>query len=164
MRRQGFGNEIDNKQKTLIHICKSQLIQKGELSEQGYRDMMERYYHVRSSVYLTYKQAETFINDMIKLGAVIVPKRHPRRPQAPNMAQMVSPQELAKIEHLKADIKWKFHDGYNRWIKKYLQKDHIATSREASKVIEALKGMLARQQRQDKFAGVQYFHDRSNAF
>ncbi|GER92670.1 DUF1018 domain-containing protein [hot springs metagenome] len=164
--KQGFLNVIDNKQKQLIHICKAQLIEKGELSEESYRDMMERHYGVRSCVYLTYNQAEAFINDMIRLGAEIKRKRRPRRPQAPNITAIVSPQELAKIEHLKADIKWRFHDGYDRWLKKYLKKDRITTSREASKVIEALKGMLARQQRQEKFEGVEYFHDhdRSNAF
>lgn len=143
--RQGFFNVIDNKQKQLIHICKAQLVEKGELDEEGYRDMMERHYGVRSSVYLTYNQAEAFINDMLKLGAVIKPKRRPRRPQAPNVTAMVSPQELAKIEHLKQDIKWRFPDGYDRWIKKYLRKDRITTSKEASKVIEALKAMLQRQ-------------------
>ncbi|MDP3012685.1 MAG: hypothetical protein Q8M92_00490, partial [Candidatus Subteraquimicrobiales bacterium] len=69
-----------------------------------------------------------------------------RKKTAPNIIQLVSPQQLAKIEHLKADIKWHVHDGYQRWLKKYLKKDRIATSREANNVIEAMKGMRERQQ------------------
>lgn len=143
--RQGFYNVIDNKQKQLIHICKAQLINLGKLSEDGYRDLMERHYGVRSSVYLTYNQAEAFINDLIKLGAVIKPKRRPRRPKSTNITVLVSPQELAKIEHLKADISWRHENGYFGLVKKILGKTTIATSREASKVIEALKSIRNRQ-------------------
>jgi hypothetical protein len=54
---------------------------------------------------------------------------------------------MLKIEHLKKDIRWQFQDGYERFIRKFLKKDRIATTKEAAKVMEALKAMKARQQR-----------------
>lgn len=146
---------IDSTQIKLIHIAINQL----KIDDETYRSWLGQWFDVYSCKELTYEQASTLIDEFKKMGFKIVRNRRPRRPQAPNMVQMVSPQELAKIKHLKADIKWRFYDGYYRWLKKYLKKDHITTSKEASRVIEALKSMRDRQERQEKFKGVQYCKD-----
>ncbi|TAN40778.1 MAG: DUF1018 domain-containing protein [Nitrospirae bacterium] len=137
----------DNQQKKIIHMLKNQLVKNGELSEDGYRDLMERHYGVRSCVYLTYKQATAFITDLTAMGGVITAKRKTRRPSAPNIIALVSPQELAKIEHLKKDVQWRYPGGYWGLMKKVLRgKDRIITSADAMRVIEALKAIRNRQQ------------------
>lgn len=137
--------QTDKTQVKLIHIAKTKL----GLSDEQYRSIMiERYPGCFGSCKdLTYDEATDLINHFKSLGFKIITKKHGKKPTAPNMVQLVSPQQLAKIEHLKQDIRWHVHDGYLRWIKKYLKRDHITTSKEANNVIEALKGMLARQQR-----------------
>ena len=55
--------------------------------------------------------------------------------------------QLDMIDGLKAEIKWQYADGYERWLAKYLKISRIATSAQAQRAIEGLKGMLANQQR-----------------
>lgn len=134
---------IDKTQIKLIHIAKSKL----GLCDEEYRTMLSDRYWVDSCKDLSYDEATDLINYFKSLGFKLITKKREKKPTAPNMVQLVSPQQLAKIEHLKHDIRWHVYDGYDRWIKKYLKKDRIATSREANNVIEALKKMLARQQK-----------------
>lgn len=136
--------EIDRIQIKLIHIAKSKL----KLTDEDYRTlMMERYPACFGSCKdLSYNEASDLIEYLKKMGFKIVTKKYQHKASGPNIIHLVSPQQLAKIEHLKNDIKWHVHDGFNRWLVKYLKKDHISTAREANSVIEALKGMKARQQ------------------
>lgn len=64
----------NTKQKQLIHILKAQLMKTGVIDEDGYRAMLSRLFDVSSSKELTYNQASDFIDELKKLGAVIVPK------------------------------------------------------------------------------------------
>lgn len=131
---------INKTQSVLIHIAKKQL----GLPEEDYRAMLRNSFNAASSKELSYRQAGALIDEFKRLGFAIKPKAKPSRAKAPNLIHMVSPQELAKIEHLTADVQWRFRDGYQRWLRKYLRKDRITTSREASNVIEALKAMAQR--------------------
>jgi hypothetical protein len=129
----------------LLHIAKAKL----GLSDEDYRTMLSDRYWVNTCKELSYDDATELIKHFQTLGFKIVTKRysHGARRKAPNIIQLVSPQQLALIEHLRADITWHVHDGYFRWLKKYLKKDRITTEKEARNVIEGLKGMKARQQK-----------------
>lgn len=136
--------QINKKQIQLIHIAKIQL----GLSDEEYRSiLMERYRGCFGSCKdLSYDEATDLINYFKTLGFKIT-KRYKRRELSPNVIALVSEQQLRLIEHLKADIRWHVHDGFYRWIKAFLKKDKIITSKDAFKVIEALKAMKARQQK-----------------
>lgn len=138
--------KITKKQTQLLHIGKTFL----GLPDSQYRLMLSEYW-VKSSVDLTYQEASELLNKMVKMGFKIITKRYERRAKsrehrAENIIQMVSPQQLAKIEHLRADVRWYVHDGYQRWLRKWLKKEKIQTGKDAFRVIEGLKGMLSRQQ------------------
>ncbi len=138
--------QIDNTQKKLIHIAKAQL----KLSDEEYRTMLSERYWVNSCKSLAYDDAHALIEHFKTLGFKVVTKKYERRKTAPNLIRLVSKQQLAKIEHLKEDIRWIVKpDGYQRWLKKYLKQDpaRIATSKQANAVIEALKSMRERQQK-----------------
>jgi hypothetical protein len=75
--------------------------------------------------------------------------------------KLPSRDQLDYIERLRADVRWRIQpDGYQRWLKAFLHKDHITTGKDASKIIEALKAMIKRQQ----YEGVENFHDHASAF
>jgi hypothetical protein len=143
---------ISKPQIQLTHIAKAQL----KLTDDAYRSLlMERYPNCFGTCKdLNFDEATDLINHFKKMGFKIVTKRYSRgqgfkgsRGRVENIIQLVSPQQLAKIEHLRADIRWHVHDGYFRWLKKWLKKDRITTGRDANSVIEGLKGMLGRQQK-----------------
>jgi hypothetical protein len=167
--------KADNKQKALVHICKSQLIAKGVIDEAGYRALLRQWFDAESSRDLDYDQATVFIDELIKMGASIKKKRKSKKKLPPDITQLPSPQQLRMIEHFKQDIRWKFSDGFNRWLKAYLKRDRIVTAKEANAVIEALKGMLARQQNpthpplakgrsKEGWEGVECYHDHPVGF
>jgi hypothetical protein len=134
---------ITKKQIILIHLALNQL----KISREQYEIMLSDYW-AKSSVDLSFKDAEHLIDRFVKLGFKIVTKHTPRPSRkGTNIIDLTSPQQLALIEHLREEIRWHVEDGYFRWLRKWLKKDRITTSREASRVIEGLKGMLARQQR-----------------
>lgn len=128
----------------LIHVALHEL----GIQDEEYRALLLTRYFAASCKELTYQEASDFLNNYLvkERGFRVKPKRHGRRPAAPNVVQMVSPQQLALIWRLAADIRWRLHDGRYRMIKKLIGQDRIRTSREAYIVIEALKGMLARQE------------------
>ena len=137
---------IDKIQIKLIHLAKAKL----GLDDDKYRLILNQRYWVNSCKNLSYDEATDFIKYFQSLGFKIVTKRHTRKagikPAPTNIINLVSPQQLALIEHLREDIQWRIHDGYYRWLRKWLKKDRITTAREAFRVIEGLKGMLKRQQ------------------
>jgi len=52
------------------------------------------------------------------------------------------PGAIARIDALGAQVAWKYADGFQRWLAKYVKTDKIRTSAQASRCIEGLKGML----------------------
>ena len=133
---------IDSVQKKLVHIAVSKI----GISDSEYRELLLTRYFAASCTELTYKEASDLIDHFKLQGFKIVTKKYERKKTAPNIIHLVSKEQLAKIDHLKADVRWHVHDGFNRWLKKYLKKDHVTTGKEANNVIEALKGMKERQQ------------------
>jgi hypothetical protein len=92
------------------------------------------------------------IDDLKKKGFRIK-RRRIRKPgrqetkKPSNVVFLPTKGQLAMIEHLRADVIWRVHDGYHRWVKKFLGRTYIKTEKEAQKVIEALKGMKRNQQK-----------------
>lgn len=136
--------QINSTQIKLIHVAKKQL----KIDEELYRYMLSQLFDVESSKQLTYAQASTFIDELKKKGFKIKKVRgQGSKVKAPNLIQLVSPQELRLIEHLKQDIRWQYHDGFMRWINRRFGIERIKTRKEAQKVIEGLKGMRETQNR-----------------
>lgn len=158
-----MGGKINGTQIKLIHIAKAEL----KLSDEEYRSLLSARYWVNTCTELSYKDASDLI-DYFKAqgfkikhrrgGSCARPSRRAttrvaptKRKLPPEITQLPSPGQLKIIDHLKADVKWIVKpDGYDRWLVKYLKKDHITTGKEAQHVIEALKAMKARQQRTAK--------------
>ncbi len=140
--RQGESmQDITNTQKTLIHIGIADL----GIDDTTYRLMLSQY-GVDTCKDLQYSQASALIDDLVKKGFKIKRRRPAgRRVPASNVVFLPTRQQLGMIEHLRADITWRVHDGYHRWIQKFLGRTYIKNEKEAQKVIEALKGMKRRQ-------------------
>lgn len=135
--------QISSTQTKIIHIAKNQL----KLDDVLYRSMLRQWFDVGSSKELTYQQAAAFIDELKKKGFRIKRTAKTQRQQKrkpPNLIQLASPQELKLIEHLKADIRWQYHDGYERWIRRRFRIERVRTRKEAAKIIEALKSMRNR--------------------
>ncbi|MFB3926405.1 MAG: phage protein GemA/Gp16 family protein [Syntrophales bacterium] len=147
-------NTINKTQLRLIHIAISQL----RLDDVTYRAMLSERFGVSSSKELSYREASELIDFFKKTGFRLRTKRNaPENPCWPcvprlyreklpdNVLVLASPQQLRKIEHLAADIKWRHWNGFRLWMKKYFHIEQVKTSIEASIVIEALKDMWKRQ-------------------
>ncbi len=157
-----FQQMVDAKQKQLIHIAKTQL----GLSDVNYRTIIEAQTKGKknSSKDLTYFEADAVINYFVKkLGfeiqsnyirtsgaarrarwqKIYKPQRIGKTPT--NLFILPSPDQLEMIDALVKKIAWRFEDGYDRWMKKYMKIDRIKTDDDACKVIEGLKGMLYNQ-------------------
>lgn len=146
---------INNNVKALIHVAIGEL----GLADTVYRDILHVRYHAESCKEITPAQADDLMKYFRSLG--FRKKRKPsyapnglregkcnlctprvRREKPPeNVFYLVSEEQLAKIEHLKQDIKWRAWDGYQRWLEKYFKIERVRLSIEASVVIEGLKGM-----------------------
>ncbi len=134
---------INNLQKQLIHLGLAEL----GIDDETYRQMLARY-GVDTCTKLQYGQASALIDDLVKKGFKIKRKRTRTRitDTRGNVHYLPTPQQLRIIEHLRHDVHWRVHDGYHRWVEKFLGRTYIKTEREAQKVIEALKAMKKRQQ------------------
>ena len=146
--------KIDAKQIQIIHIAKTQL----GLSDANYRAIIAGRSQGKkeSSRDLTYQEADAVINYMIRLGFKIkqkyvgreqAAKRAQRRKgrAAGNLLILATQEQLNMINALAGKIRWRFDDGFYRWMKKYIRIDMVRTDDEACKVIEGLKGMLINQ-------------------
>jgi phage gp16-like protein len=146
--------KIDHKQIQIIHIAKTQL----GLSDANYRAIIAGRSQGKkeSSRDLTYQEADAVINYMIRLGFKIkqkyvgreqAAKRAQRRKgrAAGNLLILATQEQLNMINALAGKIRWRFDDGFHRWMKKYIRIDMVRTDDEACKVIEGLKGMLINQ-------------------
>jgi hypothetical protein len=139
--------QINNTQKQLIHIGISEL----GIDDDTYRMMLARY-GVDTCKDLEYSEASALIDDLKKKGFKIRRKRLKAQSsrlkgKSSNVVYLPTKQQLGLIEHLRADIIWRVHDGYHRWVKKFLGRTYIKNEKEAQKVIEALKGMKRNQAR-----------------
>lgn len=144
---------IDPKQIQLIHIAQVQL----GLSDEKYRAIITGQTNGKkdSSRDLSYAEATAVIDYMVRQGFRIKPKfvdrekaikrawKSGQRPK--NVFCLASHDQLNMVNALAAKIEWRFQDGFQRWMKKYIKIDQIRTDDEASAVIEGLKGMLANQ-------------------
>ncbi|MCE5265713.1 MAG: regulatory protein GemA [Deltaproteobacteria bacterium] len=145
----------------LIHIAKTQL----GLSEDEYRQAIGAQTHAKkwSSKDLTYFEADGLINYFKTLGFRIQSSyiktsgearrarwQYPNavraaRNNSGNVVTMPSRDQMDMIDVLRKKIAWRFEDGYDRWLTKYMKIKRVATAAQASNVIEGLKGLLQRQ-------------------
>ena len=139
---------------------------------------------------MTYAEASALIDHLRKKGFKIVKKptseakqRNPydwkwskkgqrsTKQSAPNIVTLPSTDQIGMIEDMILQCRWRLSDGFVRWLSKYLNRKLedgkpwrvlIHTSREAQYVIEAMKGMLKRQQTEDSIKAQegQQFYDR----
>lgn len=119
---------LDHKKLAVIHIVKKEL----GLSDQEYRDALEKITGVRSARELDEAGFRTLMRHFAK-------SRHYRV----NALGLTFRQQLF-IKHLVEDLGWEETHFHNFLRKYYKQEDLTALSRrEASKVIESLKQILA---------------------
>jgi hypothetical protein len=150
--------QIEPKQTQLLHIAKSQC----KLSDVEYRDLLAGHSKDKktSSKDLTYSEADAVLNYFVKTLGFKIRTRgcnplflkdcnplfsRPARARGPlpgNVTALPSPDQLKLIDALGAQVAWKYADGFQRWLAKYVKTDKIRTSAQASRCIEGLKGML----------------------
>lgn len=177
--------KIDSTQIKLLHIATAKL----KISDEDYRALLIRFSPTSwdmdpahpSCKAMTYKEASNLIDHLKTKGFRIVRRggindaRNPGNKGAinhaptkkqklpPSITQLVTNDQLRMILHLKADIRWRIMpDGYERWLKKFMGIERPATSKQAQKIIEAMKAMKIRQQREAEIEAQrgQQFYDR----
>jgi hypothetical protein len=129
----------------IVHIAVAQL----GLSDQIYRDILWSQHKALSCTDLNYHQASNLIDHFKTLGfriKTVGRAKHARRNTARNVTFLPSPDQIDMINSLAAQVAWKYADGFQRWLAKYLKISRIATSAQAQRAIEGLKGMLKNQQ------------------
>lgn len=131
---------ITKKQIALIKMAQKQL----GISDDEYRALLNERYWRNSCTKLSYEEATALI-DYLKFRGFKIKKKRARRQQAPNLIYAVSPQQLHELERLKADVNWRHQNGFLGLVKKVIKKEKIITGLDASKMIEALKGIIRRQ-------------------
>lgn len=131
---------VTNKQKALIHMAVSTL----GIDREDYRAMLvERYPScwAGSCTELTYGEASDLI-DRLKAMGFEIKRRRVRCPK--NVTRLVSRDQLALIARLEDEVAWRLPDGARRFCVKITGRERPATSRDAAKLIEALKNMSSR--------------------
>ncbi len=138
----------DKKQIQIIHVARA----KTGMDEDDYRLMLKGRYGKESSKDLSYGEAYDLIEFFKTLGFKLEPKRRERKAKRPatgklpgNVVLLASQEQLNLIELLKDRVAWRFSDGYERWLSKFLKAPSIRTAGEARKVIEGLKGLIENQ-------------------
>ncbi|MBI5075612.1 MAG: DUF1018 domain-containing protein [Nitrospirae bacterium] len=166
--------KIDSVQIKLLHIAKAKL----KITDADYRALLIKFSPTSwdmdpahpSCKAMTYAEASVLIDHLKAKGFRIISRQQSavssqqkKKPLPPSITQMVTTEQLKMILHLKADIRWRIMpDGYERWLKKYMQIERVATMKQGQKVIEALKAMKIRQQNEDSIKSQQgqQFYDR----
>ncbi len=111
-----------------------------------YRGMLRERYGVESCTRLTMAEGHDLI-DYLYGGPKPTKRRHVRRPaETPaagggNVVQLPTPLQQKLIGALANEIAWETGDGYRRWLKRLLGLDRVRSARDASRVIEGLKGL-----------------------
>jgi len=134
---------IERKQIILIKLAVRDL----KIPDDKYREILNYRYWQNSCTKLTFDEATDLINFFVSQGFKIQKKRTLKKKLPPDITQLPSPQILAAIGHLRQDVKWRYPDGYQRWLKKYMGIERPRTMKEAMKIYEGLKAMRSRQQR-----------------
>jgi phage gp16-like protein len=148
----GRQGKIDATQIKIIHIAKTQL----GLSDDNYRLILAAQCQGKSSPSrqgktsskdLTYREAHGLIEYFKTLGFRVKPvNAKPRRAPAPaNVAFIATPEQIRMIDALRGEVKWRYSDGYERWLSKYLKVDRVRTNLQAIRAIEGLKGLIKTQ-------------------
>ncbi len=139
---------IEKIQVKLIHIAKAQI----GMDEDDYRLMLSGRYGKKSSKDLAYGQAHDLIEFFKTLGFKLEPKKRERTAKRPapgrlpgNVVVLASRRQINLIEILKERVAWRYSDGYERWLSKFLKASPVRTASEARKVIEGLKGLIENQ-------------------
>lgn len=134
----------------LIHIAKSQL----GLSRDEYEAAIagQTKGKKRSSKDLTYAEAGALIDYFKTLGFKIKSHYNRGRKEAriarrdgKNVISLPSPEEMGMIQALKVKVHWRFEDGYERWLSKYMRIERVMTAPHAYRVIEGLKKLIQHQ-------------------
>lgn len=126
---------ITKKQIQLIHIAKQQLC----IDDDTYKELLANY-HVDSSKHLTSSQAEHLLRHLRSKGFKIVKPARNKAKMHNKVIKLASPAQHRLINILKANIHWQI--SFESWLNKRMKIKNILTSKDASKVIEGLKGML----------------------
>lgn len=119
---------LDHKKLAVIHIVKREL----DLSDQEYRDMLEKAAGVRSA------------RDLDEAGFRQLMRFFARSRHYQSTADGLTLRQKLFIKHLVEELGW--DDGHLRnFVRKYYQKDTVAalTKKEASKVIVGLQHILS---------------------
>ncbi len=152
--------KIEPVQVRMIHVAVGQL----GLSDDIYRAIIAGRTQGKktSCKELTYDEADQVINYFVKnLGfkikssyirtageyrrkrwAYANSRRSGNKPLPGNVVAFPSPMQLDMIATLSAQVAWKFADGYQRWLAKYIKTDRVRTAAQAQRAIEGLKGMI----------------------
>lgn len=123
------------KQIQLIHIAKSKL----DIDDETYRETLLAKFNVSSSKELTYYQATLFL-DLLKRAGFKVKRKKATVKMGGKVIVMATAAQKALIEVLKANIVWQI--SYQAWLEKRMKIQKVLTIKDATKVIEGLKGML----------------------
>lgn len=126
---------ITRKQIQLIHIAKQQLC----IDDDTYKELLANY-NVESSKDLTSIQAEYLLRHLRSKGFKIVKPARNKVKMYNKVIKLASPAQHKLINILKANIYWQV--SFESWLNKRMKMKTILTSKDASKVIEGLKGML----------------------
>lgn len=135
---------IDATQKQIIHIAKAEL----GLGDDDYRLIISAQCDGKtSSKDLTFREAHGLIEYFKTLGFRVRPKRAARRraPAPANVSFIATAGQLRMIEALKGEVRWRYADGYERWLSKYLKIDRVRTGLQATRAIEGLKRLIRTQ-------------------
>lgn len=159
--------------KAQIRMIKS--LQRNNLDDVEYREILEKHFRVASCTQLSQRQAGVLIDMFAKWGFFVQtpvganprvrpakgtngqPSRQggtripPRRDPAPrgktpkNVVRLASREQLEKIAVLASLITWRVEDGLSLWIQKRMGVEKVRTAQEAYLVIEGLKKMFENQ-------------------
>lgn len=115
------------------------------LDDDTYRGMLRERYGVESCTRLTMAEGHDLINHLYG-GPKPTKRRRVRKPAETaagggNVVSLPSPPQTRLIGALASEISWETEDGYRRWLKRLLGLDRVRSARDASRVIEGLKGL-----------------------
>ena len=139
-----------------IHVA----LHRRDIDDEAYRALLEARYGVTTCKALTRRQAGDLLT---RLGRALPrppgsgPAPTARRKaaqamQAPSpppkagrgVVRLVTPLQRVFIDELVAEIKWREEDGYERWLRRSMGMERVATTAQARKVIEGLRAMRRR--------------------
>lgn len=124
-----------------IHVGKRE----AGMDNDTYRELLGSY-GVASSRELTMALASEVIERLASATGYTqyraTPKPRPAKTSSGNLICLATPAQRAYIEKLKAQVAWREQDGFERFLKSRMRIEQVGTKKEASRVIEGLKGLL----------------------